>query len=160
MVQFPVDKYLLADYREQLRTFSAPQDLDTDYPILPVIPISQPLGFPKPNSKQILRIYNVVLAAAGDVQVATVSSSTNIYFVGAIISTAAGGTYGIADLTSGTVNQTNGDTTTLAYGGTAAQLNLEFKPALPYKCTSGIRVSGIGAFSLRITIYYIEERLV
>lgn len=81
MVKFPIDKYLAQDYRNTLRTSDAPQYLDTETPLIPVVDVQK--GFPKPNSKQTLRYATVKFTTtAGYVQIVTKTANTRIYFIG------------------------------------------------------------------------------
>lgn len=126
--------------------------------------------FPKPNTTQRLRLYLLRnTTSSTDYQVATVSATTNIYFVGAYVvqdgSTAAG--IDIYDATSGsspTINAGTPVTDSYLYkvslkattGDTAVSNN-----PLPIKCNSGIRMTTGGASqNVVIEIQYIEETIV
>jgi len=162
MVVFPIDKYLAQDYRNVLRTGDAPQNLDTDSPIIPVVDIQK--GFPKPNSKQRLRhryLYNANSTTIS--QIATPTNNLNIYYIGF-----TGVFVGVAsiiqpiDATSGGVVATDQNEVALSpiYYGAAAQQTIKDYPILPIKCDYGLRfenrATGVGCQS-DVVIYWIEE---
>lgn len=83
----PADKYLLKDYRDDMRTPDAPQWLDTQVPLMPVKAIGT--GFPKPNSKQRIKFaFREVTNTAVDAysQLGTTTANLQYYFVGCTIS--------------------------------------------------------------------------
>lgn len=164
MVQLPADKYLLQDYRDDLRTADAPQWLETEVPITPVKSIGA--GFPKPNSKQIIKKYTAVKSTAGSAvtQVASVSASTKIYFLGAfftVTATAGSGSVSINDSTSGSPTLTNGATNEFfGFNGAAAAFANEYWiPAYPIPCIEGLRVNVTGPTTgtSACVVYYMEE---
>lgn len=161
----PADKYLLQDYRNDMRTSQAPQDLDTSAQLIPVKCVG--VGLPRPNSKQTLRRYHAYRTneAAAQTNAAVPTSSTKIYFVGVVFSLfdSSGRYLSIADASSGTTPQnTNASTNMLFYTqNTAASTNTGsmFCPH-PVEMLSGIRIytdtmSATG--QTFATIYYIEE---
>ncbi len=164
MVEFPIDKYLAQDYRNTLRTFEAPQNIDTKNPVIPVIDIQK--GFPKPNAKQTLKTYDLLRqnAASGDTQIATSSSTLKIYFVGALYN-ANGTNYTqasqstIQDSTSGTPGTSLGATNNMGTFIGNANTMISLFPSLPRECIYGIRASVVAPTTGNtiLTIYYIEE---
>lgn len=164
-MEVPTDKYLLQDYRDDMRTSDAPQMIDTQTPLIPVKNIGS--GLPKPNSKQRLLKYHVYKtnAASAYVNVATPSSNTRIYFLGVIVSVydTLGRTVSAYDGSSGTaqhsvdantINFFTFNTTASAYG------NFSYFAPFPVQVVSGIRLfqdTLTASGSLSATFYYIEE---
>jgi len=165
MVEFPIDKYLAQDYRDTLRTFDSPQNIETKNPIIPVIDIQK--GFIKPNSKQ--KLCNAFVYAGATttrVQLATASTSLKVYFVAmqSINFAANVGDTILFDAISG-----NAPTTTAGnvYTGVDAPTcrhylpasgNLTTTPTIPVQVTNGLRVEfGGTSQNYYVMIWWIEE---
>jgi len=169
MVEFPIDKYLAQDYRATLKTFDAPQNIETKNPIIPVVDIQK--GFPKPNARQILHYTFISIGtSATSFQVATVMPNKKIYFLGMSINVTAAVATNISgfDAISGTGPSTSANTAYLdelgffAYlftGATLGELR-ETKPQLPIEVKFGIRcvAGGAGQSGLAI-VTWIEEQV-
>jgi hypothetical protein len=165
MVVFPIDKYLAQDYRNTLRTSDAPQNIETDNPVLPVIDIQK--GLPQPNSKQRLRYKFVNWTTTNtDYQIATPSSIKNIYYLGMYyVNTAATASTGaVWDGSTGSTPSSSANTSydelMLDYsrlGATDGAFQYKMLP-FPTKCSFGIRANfGVAAGSGFAIIWYIEE---
>jgi len=170
MVSFPIDKYLSQDYRDTLRTFDAPQNIDTDSPLIPVIDIQK--GYIKPNSKQKLRTYLFFQgagAAARTVQIASNSTTRQYYFLAAKsykAGTVNNSNISLIDATTGGATYADGETDLLireqwlaAAPGVREGINIG---SAPIKTDRGIRLdcvlTGAGE-EIWMLIYYIEEIL-
>lgn len=165
-MQAPTDKYLLQDYRDDMRTPAAPQMLDTDREIVPVKLIGN--GLPKVNSKQRLRFYNFTISnTTSTVQVATPNAQYRYHFVGFtyMIASVAGNTcfVNIFDATSGTAwtdTATNGIARQGLSGAISGTGNCF--PPVPVSVETGLRayIVATGAASqIDGSIIYIEERI-
>lgn len=167
-MKVPANKYLLEDYRRDMKTVDAPQEIDTQINILPVKNVGA--GVPVPNSAQRLR-YKVFStdANATQNQIATVSAQYNYYFLGfwAQNGTANNQSLYIYDASSGAAPvfaAGNGYDDPYIFvaavsGTTVAQDHTYFVP-FPIKVTSGIRLqwgASAGA-SQNVIVFYIEER--
>lgn len=147
-----------------MRSQAAPEAIDTDQPPIPVVILNN--GLPKPLSSQVLKTQTVLSSAGGTVttQLATTTSTTRVYFVGAqftCTATAGAGSAAINDSTSGTPTATNGATNELlALNGAAAGfINEFFAPPLPRECVTGLRatVQAPATGTSALIVYWIEE---
>jgi len=161
MVVFPIDKYLAQDYRNTLRTSDAPQNIETDNPIIPMIDVQK--GFPKPNSKQTYKTFFSTQAAAGtfNKQIATPTSNTLIYFVGIEVgypSNTTGPDMALLDSTTQNTFPVENDTNVLAMRRTNTPEGYDKFPPLPLKVNNGIRLySSTGVAGYAVVVHYIEE---
>lgn len=166
----PINKYIAQDYRSTLTTSGAPQNIDSDVPITPVVVINQ--GLPKPNSKQILRYYTYRgNAAAGYVQVVTKNSNTRIYLVSVDAeqrTTGTNSTCTVFDAASGNIPTINVNTAgyldelgdifnfVTAVASTKHQKGETYP--LPIEVKYGIRLYvDSNAADMLVTLKYIEE---
>ena len=164
---FPIDKYLAQDYRNTLRTGGSPQMIDDSAPVTPVIDIQK--GFPKPNAKQILHQTLVFVGNASTTfQIATVSATTKIYYLGMFAQNQAAVQCGpdFFDASSGVAGAINGNNAYQDYLGRIAPMTvaatvgatLAYNPVLPYQVTYGLRLIGGGAGQSCIyQIWWLEE---
>lgn len=162
-METPISKYLAEDYRRNLGTPDAPSFIDTKNEIVPVVIVND--GLPKPNSKQRLRVYykSHTGASTSDTTITTVTSTRNVYFIGAIIAQDAAGNAGEVQIQD---NQSTGQLSSPqqdallanALMGTAAK-DYPFFPPMPIKLTSGLHLffPNQGASTRYAIIYYLEE---
>lgn len=162
----PADKYLLQDYRDDLRVVDAPQWIDTDVHIVPVKAIGT--GIPKPSARQrlITYMYNVNTTLT-DTTISSVSSTKSVYLLGVTVLQAAATVANIYifDATSGAapsqpaVNTGANNTYVLMVSApaTAGTFVQEWLP-YPLKVINGLRLDAGGAGqSALVMVYYIEE---
>lgn len=153
---------LQADYRKDLGTPSAPGFV-ADSPLLPVKAVG--VGLPLQNSRQRLKSTTIYKTAAATTysQIATVTSSLNIYFLGAQIAGNQNDKVWIEDAATGNIAVSDASTSGLFYaqleqvtGGTA---NRTLMLPAGRLCTSGIRVALAKSSTneCSVVVYYIEE---
>jgi hypothetical protein len=166
MIQ-PINRTVANDYRQALGVADAPQMIDTEIPITPVLLVNN--SFPKPSTSQKLKYFTVgIHTALTSYQIATASSTTKIYFIG--IKVINGGAVAlnpaVFDGTSGNSPAIAANTT---YADGAGLLANPICPAtngtqdetilpLPVQVNNGIRLTMGGAAQAGVVIiYYIEE---
>jgi len=153
----PVNPSTQKDFRDDLGVSSAPWGVE-DSTIIPVKAVGQ--GIPRGNNAQAFKTYAYNKTSAGGetfyIQVATVTPSTRIFYLGFQTDSLYNGFY-IEDASTGNIAISDASTVVLAY----EQAN-DIQGYLPYprECKRGIRAAvtlGAGGASAGI-IYYIEER--
>jgi hypothetical protein len=159
-MNLPADKYILQDYRDDLRVVEAPQYIDSSSALVPVKVVGA--GLPKPNSKQVLKTYLVLKNnSTTSTQIATVTSSRNVYFVGAIVAFDAAGSkeFILADAASGVPANADAATNLFISSTPAPPSQVTIWPPFPVKCINGLRaqVTAASGQNCIATIYYIEE---
>lgn len=150
------------DYRDDLSTPSAPSFLPSE-PFLPVKAVGA--GIARANAKQIVKTLHISKAAAATTytQVATVSATTRVFYLGVM---AIDGQFGVAesvfieDASSGNIAPSDASTSALDYWDNNIATDNRFL-GVPRECTQGIRVRMVvnGATDHNITVYYLEEQV-
>ena len=163
-METPISKYLAEDYRRNLGTPDAPSFIETKNEIVPVVIVND--GLPKPNSKQRLRIYykSHTGASTSDTTISTVTSTRNVYFIGAIISQDAATGAGEIQIQD---NQSTGQLSSPQQDALIANAlmsttarDYSFFPSMPIRLLSGLHLffPNQGATGTRYAIvYYLEE---
>lgn len=165
-MKLPADKYVLEDYRQDLRTSDAPQVIDTERELLPVKAIGT--GIPRPNSRQILHVTLVNVTTATAVQVCTRAAGTRIFFLAAFFYSGAAQATNSAlfDATSGNGSAVVANTAYtddyLAIFTLAAAVGASAFVQLPVgkEIMQGIRhYGGSAAGNANLVVYWVEERV-
>jgi len=169
MIQ-PTNKYLMADYRSQLGTNDAPQMIDTEIPLAPVVMINR--GLPTASASQRLRWAELAVGnVSTQYQIATASSTLKVYLV-AVTSTTLGAAstpFRVFDAISGAGPNPAANTMVqdqsagLIYMSSPAVAGSFSKVALPIsvQVQNGIRLVGGGAGqAAEVIVYWLEETLV
>lgn len=162
MTQEALNRALQQDYRRAMGTPTSPSFV-ADAPLLPVKAIGQ--GVLTQNARQRLKSYTVYKTAAATTytQIATVTSSLNIYFLGVTIAGNQNDKIWIEDAASGNISVSDNSTSGLLYtqveqpaGGLVTINQILSWPRL---CTSGIRVAvqKSSTNETALVFYFLEE---
>ena len=163
-MEVPIDKFLMQDYRRDMRTPDCPSYIDTRVPITPVKTIGT--GFTTPNSKQKLRHTLIDIGGTStDFQIATVTASKNVYLLGYHywVTNTTNSEVKMWDAASGSAPSISANTKYEDEGALLLYIAPQtgwytFVLPLPKKVTTGIRLTAGGAsVSAFLVVYYIEE---
>jgi len=162
----PINAATQKDFRDDLTVSGSPWGVMNEV-IVPVKAIGQ--GLPTPNNSQALKSYVLLKNAASGVsytQVATVSSSERIYFVGAHVSSVSdvnNDDIYIEDASSGNIFPSDGSTTGLMQFVYNEWVPIGTILPFPRECKRGIRVkvsnSATSTMVTLIIVYYLVVRI-
>lgn len=143
------------DFRDDLLVASSPSFISSDADILPVMAVGQ--GIARNNARQAIKTYSFSKTSVGGetfyIQVATVSATTRVFYIGVEASLLADTIY-VEDASTGNIAITDGGSVALDASAGSAHV------WPPREVKRGIRIAvvvGAGQTSSGI-IYYLEER--
>jgi len=157
----PIASSVQQDYRADLVVPSAPSFLSETLPEMTPVRIIGG-GIPRPNARQAVKTYSVVKTSAGGEtfyeQIATVTATTRIFFLGVSHTQGASDVY-VEDASTGNIAISDGGSVALT--GSPFDGTEPFMIPFPRECKRGIRLAmtlGAGA-SDNVVVYYVEERI-
>lgn len=158
MSPLPINPSTQKDFRDDFGVIGAPWGVE-DSTVLPVKAIGA--GIPRINARQRIKTYLISKSAAATsyTQVATVTPTLKISFLGVQGHIRSTNTWYVEDADTGNIAPTDDSVVGLYYSGGASDNTQNTMPSFPRECTRGIRVrvTNSAATASQMIVYFLEE---